>query len=454
MNNSISRREFVKKTSIGTAAFSLSMQHGLAANHDSKSKPNVILIMGDDVGYECFGCYGSDQYSTPNIDRMAQNGVKFTQCHANPLCTPSRVKIMTGQSNIRNYYEFGILLPDQKTFGHMMQRAGYRTCVVGKWQLYGPDIYGDMEGKGTLPNEAGFDEYCLWQVKKRESRYWDPLIDQNGEYIQNTEGKYGPDYFSDYATEFIKRNKETPFFLYFPMTLPHGPFLPTPNSEDRKSKNNQKNYEDMVAYVDTIVGRIITALEENGLRENTLILFTGDNGTPQQIKSKLNGRVIKGGKSHSTDAGTHVPFVVQWPGVTPNGKVCDDLVDFSDFLPTIADVTGAKPFEGVPQDGRSFYPQLRGEKGNPREAIFCYYNARPLNKNYISHQNPTHRFARDKRWKLYGDGRLYDLENDIEEQHPIKKDEGGPQAQAARKKLRAVIDSMPKEAQRIRKAKE
>ncbi len=449
MEKNYDRRDFLKQAGLGSALLTMPgmVQNSEASNDSSKKKTNVILIMADDVGYECFGCYGSKQYKTPHIDRLAETGVRFTHCYSNPLCTPSRVKIMTGQSNIRNYYTFGILLPGQKTFGHMMQNAGYKTAVVGKWQLYGPDIYGDLEGKGTLPNDAGFDEYCLWQVKRRESRYWDPLIDCNGEYLTNTEGKYGPDIFCDYAIDFIARNKEKLFFLYFPMTLPHGPFLPTPDSEDRDSKDNQKNYEDMVAYVDTIVGRLVSALHEHGLRDDTLILFTGDNGTPRQIKSRLNGRVIQGGKSKTTNDGTRVPFIANWPRVTPVGKVCDDLVDFSDFLPSIAAAAGASLPENVTLDGQSFLPQLQGKKGTPREAAFTYYNPRPQRKNDPAHKNPTHRYARDKRWKFYGDGDLYDIENDVLEENPIAPGEGGKEAAQARKKLRAVINSFPDEPQ-------
>ncbi|MCP5120360.1 MAG: sulfatase-like hydrolase/transferase, partial [bacterium] len=338
--------------------------------------PNIILIMADDVGYECFGCYGSTQYSTPNIDRMAAQGIRFNHAYSQPLCTPSRVKLMTGLVNARNYSAFSVLNRDQRTFGHMMQAAGYRTMVAGKWQLLGAEHYKEQfRGKGSWPEKAGFDRHCLWQVDKLGDRYWNPLLRVDGENRQFAEEKYGPEVVTDYILEFMEESRGRPFFAYYPMILVHGPFLPTPDSADRESKDKQLNFEDMVAFMDKRVGRIAEKAEELDIAGRTLILFIGDNGTHRNLQSTLHGRTIQGGKGLTTDAGNRVPFIGYWPGVIPAGQVSEDLIDFTDFLPTALDVAGAAAPAGL--DGRSFLPQLKGERGNPREWIYTYYNSRP-----------------------------------------------------------------------------
>jgi arylsulfatase A len=294
-------------------------------------------------------------------------------------------------------------------------------------------------GVGIYPKQAGFDEHCLWQVKDRGSRYKDPIIVQNGKNREDLKGKYGPDIFCDYLLEFVERRKAEPFFVYFPMALTHGPFEPTPDTEEWKkasTKAHKKHFADMVAYMDKIIGRIVRKLDEAGLRENTLLLFTGDNGTPRGIRTEMkDGSFINGGKGLTTDAGTHVALIANWKGTTPAGKVCQDLVDFSDILPTIAEASGASV--GSEIDGRSFLPQLRGRRGDPRDWIFIWYRRNPGDTLY--------RFARDKRWKLYDDGKydragnLYDLAADTLEQDP---NPSGPEAAAAGRRLQAVLDSM------------
>jgi len=407
-----------------------------AATRTHSLKPNIVLIMADDLGYECLGCYGSKSYKTPVLDKLARTGMRFEHCYSQPLCTPSRVKIMTGQYNFRNYVNFGVLDPKQKTFGHLLQGCGYTTCVVGKWQLYGSvNQSAEFRGTGSLPGQAGFDEHCLWQITDRGSRYKDPVMVQNGKTLDGLEGKYGPDVSCDYALNFIERHKTGPFLLYFPMALVHSPFVPTPDSKDwgkDNHKNNTKYFADMVAYMDKIVGRIVTKLDELGLRENTLVLFTGDNGTARNIRSKMANQVIRGGKGRTTDAGTRVPLVANQPGVIPAGKVCGDLVDFIDFVPTFAEFAGTEIPDDMTIDGRSFLSRLRGEKGNPREWIFCHYDPRWGNRK-------KRRFVRDKRWKLYANGELYDVPADTLEQNP---NPSGPEAVAARKRLQAVLDSI------------
>ena len=148
-------------------------------------RPNIILIMADDIGYECFGCYGSKQYQTPQIDRLARQGMRFNHCYAQPLCTPSRVKLMTSLSNVRNYSAFSVLNRDQRTIGQYFKAAGYQTMIAGKWQLLGAEHYSaQFRGKGSRPEEMGFDQSCLWQVDKLGNRYWEPLLYINGKHRQ------------------------------------------------------------------------------------------------------------------------------------------------------------------------------------------------------------------------------------------------------------------------------
>jgi arylsulfatase A len=230
------------------------------------------------------------------------------------------------------------------------------------------------------------------------------------------------------------------------MALTHGPFCPTPDSPEwGQNVTNNKYYRDMVAYMDKVVGRIVGKLDDLGLRENTLILFTGDNGTPRGITSEMvDGSSIDGGKGSTTDAGTHVALVANWKGMTPTGKVSTDLVDFSDMLPTLADAGGVSLPENITIDGRSFLPQLRGQTGNPRDWIFCWYQKGPGSTLY--------RFARDQRWKLYGTGdhnragKLFDVLADRLEQNPIAPGQGGEEAASARRRLQAAIDSIKQSA--------
>lgn len=409
----------------------------LAAAGPLSAKPNIILIMADDVGYECFGSYGSKQYSTPEIDRMAQAGMRFEHCYSQPLCTPSRVKIMTGISNVRNYSGFSILNRDQKTFGHFLKEAGYDTFVGGKWQLLGAEHYSkQFKGKGSLPQDMGFNRHCLWQVDKLGDRFWNPLLTIDGELKQFGKDDYGPDIVTNHILDFMAAERDGPFFVYYPMILVHSPFVPTPGSESRASKDKQKNFEDMVAHMDQIVGRIVKKTEELGIAEDTLILFTSDNGTHKSLKSSLGDRVIQGGKGRTDDTGTRVPLVALWPGKIEAGQVSRQLVDFSDFVPTFQQLAGAPRPESI--DGISFAPTLLGEDAPGREWMFCYYNPRP-------ERTEPARFVRDQRFKLYGDGSFFDLEADPEEKKPLK-----PAAnESAHTKLAKALESMPAEGQRL-----
>ncbi len=409
-------------------------QQSLAAD-----KTNVILIMADDIGYECYGAYGGTSYKTPVLDRLAKQGMRFDHVYSQPLCTPSRVKIMTGLSNVRNYASFSTLKKSERTFGHMMLEAGYRTAIAGKWQLLGAEHYkAPIKGAGTRPKAAGFERHCLWQVDKLGERFWGPKVTIDGEIKQFPNEIYGPDVYCQFLLDRLEEYKDEPFFLYYPMVLVHSPFVPTPDSADRKSRNRQQNFADMVAYMDKLIGRIVRKTESLGIAEKTLILVTGDNGTHKSLKSYMGDRLIVGGKGSPTDAGTHVALFGYQPGTVPAGTVSDALIEFSDFAPTIAEATGARPLS--PTDGVSFLPALHGRKGSPRDSIFIYYWPRP------EKGEPT-RFVRNRRWKLYGDGRLFDVKNDVLEKHPIP----GGESKTLRGILQKAMDRMPSEGQTLLK---
>lgn len=397
--------------------------------------------MADDLGYETIGANGGTSYKTPELDAMAENGMRFEHCYAQPLCTPSRVKIMTGISNIRNYVDFGILDTTQTTFGHLFQQAGYNTGVVGKWQL------------STDPNslsKAGFDNHCVWQVEfgardstGRDTRYSRPLLQVDGQLKRYESLEYGPDIATEYALNFIEASKENnePFLLYYPMILTHCPFSPTPGSPewatDDSTVMNYKGqahyFEDMVFTMDSIVGVFKDKLEELGIEENTLLIFTGDNGTDKPIVSQLNGRTVAGAKKKTTDAGTRVPLIAHWPGVIGEGIVSTDLIDFSDFLPTICEVAGIEIPTEPDIDGVSFAPQLKGEEGNPRDWVYSWFIRNADHKPQV--------FARNQRYKLYKTGKFYNVPADYDEKHPISQDELNEEQKAIYQMLEGVIQS-------------
>ena len=424
------------------------------------SKPNIVLIMADDFGYECLGVNGGRSYNTPRLDAMARQGLRFTHCHSQPVCTPSRVKIMTGRYNSRNYVSFETLAPKEITFGNLLQRAGYRTCIAGKWQLSG-------RGKdyvGTGPTAAGFDTYCLWQLDRtsKGSRYWNPKIEQDGRALTDLDQAYGPDVFTDFICHFMAQHKDQPFFVYYPMALTHGPHVPTPDSDvdvKHKAPRDTQYFADMVTYADKLVGRILDKIDALGLSDNTLVLFVGDNGTDKKVTSLLGERPIKGGKGGTRDAGTHVPLLARWRGVTPGGKTCDDLIDFSDFVPTLVKMSAVTRPPDLDLDGISFLPQLQGRPGTPKAYIFCYYDK---GKHPIEGQAPrkarkqaarsgrtkaSHtRWVRDKQWKLYDNGKLFDVAADPDEQQAIQNGVN-PAADQIRRRFQTVLDNMAQESQ-------
>ncbi len=411
-------------------------------------KPNIILIMADDMGYECLGCYGSAAYSTPNLDQMAAEGVRFEHCYSQPLCTPSRVKIMTGKYNYRNYIAFGYLDRNERTFGNMMKDAGYKTCLAGKWQLnglYHKDKFPDWHDTKT-PYHFGFDTYCLWQLNKGRGegeRFGNPLLTQNEKLLDSTiNDQYAPDIFCEFICDFMEKHHKNPFFVYYPMVLVHEPFVPTPDSKEWKNpdlwyKKDTSFYADMMAYTDKIVGNIENKTEELGIAENTIIIFTGDNGTHPTIYSKMkDGTVIQGGKGKMTNYGTRVPLIAYWKNHT-KGIVSDNLIDFNDFYPTLADAAGIKMQEDKICDGKSFLNILLQKKYHPRENMFMHYNPKWYNQ-------PKGQFARNKTYKLYRDGDFFNVNNDPLEKDTLVTDELSREEKNIKQSLYKVFEGKPK----------
>lgn len=420
----------------------------MLTNVVAAERMNIVLIMADDSAADNYGCYGNTFFSTPCLDALAKSGARFTQCYSAPVCTASRVKIMTGRDNIRNYVAFGTLDKSETTFGTMMRSAGYATAVAGKWQLHGGP-------NGSLAPDCGFDTFCLWNYPgSSRSRFWKPSIIRDGESLKTTDDDYGPDIFTDYMIEFIEENKDRPFFAYYPMVLVHSPFVRTPESKPDGSKDKKSKalgyFRDMTSYADKCVGRIIDTLEKNGLRENTVVIYTTDNGTGRSLNYPFQDERRQGEKAYATDGGTHAPLIVNCPGTVPAGIVTNDLVDFSDVMPTLAAISGAALPE-VTLDGRSFWPQCLGKKGDPREWIFQYYypkfteaakeHGQGIKGNEIV-------WAQNQYFKLYRDGSLYSVADRSETQR-IELGTGLTSAEAARQKLQKAIDSMPTKAAKL-----
>ena len=420
----------------------------LLANESPKSrqapdaKPNIVVILADDFGYECVGANGGTSYKTPNLDQLAASGARFEHCYTQPLCTPTRAQLLTGQLNVRNYVRFGFLDPKQKTFAHTLKQNGYATGIFGKWQL----------GNGPNgPQQFGFDEHVLWQLTRRPPRYANPGLEIAGQEVDFQNGEYGPDLVQQGALEFVSKHKDHPFLLYYPMMLTHGPFQPTPQSPDWDPKaigenvnHDDRHFGDMVAHLDGHVGQLVAHLDKLKLRESTLILFVGDNGTAAKLTSQWSGQSVKGAKGQTTDAGMRVPLIVNWTGRVPAGRVVSDLVDTTDVFPTICEATGAAAPSEVKQDGQSLLPAATGKSTQSREWLYSWYWP---NQNGQATSKPVE-LARTHRYKLYSDGRMFELDGRYGEV-PLDTNSLDPAATAAHKllsnALKKFADARPPE---------
>ncbi len=422
-------------------------------------KPNIILILADDIGFETIGTYGSATYQTPRIDKMAAEGVKFNQCYSQPLCSPSRVKIMTGKSNFRNYERWGYLNLNETTFAHLVKSEGYSTCIAGKWQLRGDEF---------APYKAGFDEYLLWNIVDTVStyneRYKNPRLVENGVKKKYSNSEYGPELFVNFITDFMERKRDKPFLVYYPMVLSHRPFVPTPQNGDDYTnfkvvakgepgggRSDTTYFKDEMAFVDKNVGEILDKINELGIADNTLVLFTGDNGTGRGIFSTMkDGRIIPGMKGFTNEYGIHVPLIAYWKNKISPGQVFDNLVDFADFLPTICDAAEIILPETFVTDGISFLPQMLGREFIPRDWLFCHYD--PQKGGF-----EKRRFVHNAEWKIYETGEIFHVSVDPLEENLISENELNNEQKQLISTFREaftkmVVQEVPKK-QKIKKSK-
>ena len=382
-------------------------------------KPNIIFILGDDVGIGDIACSGADRYKTPNIDLLARGGIRFANAYAEPLCGPSRATILTGRYVFRtratNQDSTGRMKPSEEIMmPGVLKPAGYVTASIGKWgQLplgpadFGFDDYLKFKGSGIYWNtQANGKTYELNDVTK-------PLRDK----------EYMPEVMHQHLVEFMTKHRADPFYIYYSMSHIHAEILPTPDS----APDSKDLYGDNIAYMDKLVGKLVVELERLKLRENTLVVYFGDNGTANQWAptSTIGGRRLLGAKGSVLEGGSRVPMVVNWPGVTPPGKVSQELIDSSDFFPTFVELAGAKLPAKTVIDGHSFVDQLRGEKGHPRDWVFI--------------QLARKWYALEHGWKLTQAGELFDLSDAPFAEKLVAADAKDPAASAARKRLQAAL---------------
>ena len=364
--------------------------------------------MADDLGAENLGCYGNTVYQTPHLDRLAAEGARFENAFATPVCTPTRAMILTGLYPNRTGFLERLDSPDDpekknrlpvhlKTFGQVFQEAGYKTAIAGKWHL------GDFQRYPDQPNSHGFDEHCLWVQYwdgKRPSRYYAPQVWENGNYKVYGREVFGPDLYADFLLDFIERNQDEPFLAYFPMNLIHGPLIHPPGLKKlAESKypddlgKNERIVGHMIAYMDGIVGRMLARLEDLGVRGNTLVIFTGDNGTAPNLVSQLGDFHLRGGKRTMNEAGTRVPFIAHWPEHIPAGKRTG-IFTLMDVLPTIASIAGIKLDHDV--DGMDLSHNIYGTLGKDRDTFNMAFEGDCY-------------FVRTDRFRLHEDGRFYEV---------------------------------------------
>lgn len=426
MKHQIDRREFLAAFGTGTAAVLLS-RYGFASAAEAAEtmggsrKPNIIVILSDDVGLDQISCYGG-RFPTSQIDALAKTGTRFEYSYATPLCGPSRFQLLTGCYPFRSGLNTNANWPrnqinPQKQImpSTVMKQAGYVTASAGKW------------GQMPLgPGEWGFDEYIkvppgnrYWAVKENST------YEINGKTIPIAKDEYVPDTTHKFVVDFITRHQDKPFFVYYPMVFTHGPLFRTPDS--KPGVKGGQLMADSIAYMDKQVGQLAAELDRLKLREKTLLIFTGDNGSGDN--GKIGDRTIIGHKGTMQEGGSRVPLIVNWPGTTPAGQVNHDLTDFSDFFPTFAELGGAKLPDGVMIDGQSFAAQIKGEKGKPREWVCVEFNGAS--------------YVRDARYKLTNDGNMFDLKNAPFEEIPVPKDSANAEIVATRQRLQKIVDQHP-----------
>jgi arylsulfatase A-like enzyme len=460
-NITLPRRRFL--AAIGTSIAGLAFQR-LSVAAEKNIRPNILFIMVDDLGKEWISCYGAEDIETPNIDALAKSGMRFENAWSMPQCTPSRVTLLTGQYPWRtgwvNHWDvprWGVGYFDWKprrntTFAEILKSAGYVTAAVGKWQI------NDFRVTPDAMKKHGFDDWCMWTGYETGNppsaeRYWDAYINTPQDGSKTYAGKFGPDVYTDHLIRFMTEHKDRPMMLYFPMALTHGPLTTTPAEPDVET--SLEKHKAMVRYTDLLVGRLCKTLDELRIRNRTIIIFTTDNGSGGGLTGTLNGRKIRGGKAKKTENGVCAPFIVNCPGLVPQGVVTDALTDFTDLLPTFAELGGAKVPRDLKIDGVSIAPLLLGKaKDSGRQWIMALGHgpARLDDKGVRGQVDYAERVIRDKRYKVWVSEQrqitqLYDLQSDpFEQKNLISSIE--PEHLAAIKKFQAVVDTMPEKDSR------
>lgn len=424
-----------------------------SAKTNAAAKPNIIFIVADDVGYEVPTCNGGQSYSTPNLDAIANKGIRFTQAHSAPMCSPSRIMLLTGKYSNRNYTTWGYLNPSEKTIGNMLKDAGYNTCYTGKWQL---------DGGGTSITKLGWMNYSVWlpfllpAESMEGSRYKSAKIYEGGGYLPGSasKNKYSDDIFTSYLLNFIDQStqQDKPFFAYYAMMLCHPPAAPTPDDPEYATWNfgttgngDKTFYPSMVKYMDKKIGEIVAHIDSLGITNNTIIIFTGDNGCPRGIHSEFDDVIVTGGKHSTNEPGTNVPLLIQWPKETAGKRVSDRLIDFTDFLPTIADMTGipAPGNYGI-LDGKSFYDVITWEQASTAKRTWIYdaFNSDPAEPN-----RRWQNWVQDRSYKLYEsekpliNGRFVKITKGLPDSSPLNDEDLSPDEKKIKRKFQDVLES-------------
>jgi len=431
---------------IGLGAVSLALPGCTRAaqrisSKDSNSKPNFIIFFTDDQGYNDVGCFGSPLIRTPRFDRMAREGIRFTNFYAQAVCGPSRAALMTGCYPIRvaepgnKKNQHTILHPKEITLAELLKAEGYATALIGKWHLAGRRS-SEYEPE-LMPNAQGFDYFFGTPLHNGVTRTVTPKsfrtqLMRNGKILddflsQSSMNMLTQNYTRE-AIQFIRTNKDRPFFLYLAHNMPH---IPLGASERFRGKSKRGMYGDVIEELDWSLGQVIDTLKELGLDEKTLVVFTSDNGP--WIEGYIGDYAgcadpLRGSKMMTWDGGSREPCIMRWPGKIPAGKRCDEIATTMDLLPTFARLAGVRLPDDRIIDGKDIWPLMTGRSGarSPHEALYFY--------------NYTHLQAvRSGRWKLVlprparppwtgfsarmidavPRTQLYDLDTDIEERHDV-----------------------------------
>lgn len=423
------------------------------------SRPNIVLILVDDLGKEWVSCYGAEEVETPRIDALADSGTRFENFYSMPQCTPTRVALLTGQYPFRNGWINHWDVPRwgdgahfdpalNPSFAGLLRAAGYRTCAAGKWQV------NDFRVQPDVMTRHGFDEWCMWTGFETGNppsaeRYHDPYIHtKSGSGTRR--GAFGDDVFADFIIDFMRRHRDDPFLVYFPMCLTHPPLTATPLEPDAASPRDR--HLAMVRHADHLAGRIVDTLGELGLRERTLVVWTTDNGTSAGIDGRRGGRLVKGGKGRTLEPGINAPFIASWPGTVPAGRTSRALIDVTDLLPTFAELAGARIPDGLVVDGRSFAAVLAGRaESSERRWILAMGGGPgsfdPESGRVVNRTAFRDRVLRDERFKLFvgrdrAPERLVDLDADPDEATNLM-DSADPEVARARDHLVEAAAALP-----------